>query len=65
MTPSGLRGRYRRILRFFAGVIARFLWWDVVLRRLGFAALGSGAPATSGSVARPRASGRSPSRWAA
>lgn len=38
MTPSGLRGRYRRILRFFAGVIARFLWWDVVLRRLGMGA---------------------------
>ncbi|MDO8120620.1 AarF/UbiB family protein [Isoptericola sp. b490] len=32
---SSLRGRYRHILRFFAGVIARFLWWDVVLRRVG------------------------------
>jgi predicted unusual protein kinase regulating ubiquinone biosynthesis (AarF/ABC1/UbiB family) len=38
MTPSGLRGRYRRILRFFAGVIARFVWWDVVLRRVGLGA---------------------------
>lgn len=38
MTPSGLRGRYRRILRFFAGVIVRFVWWDVILRRLGMRA---------------------------
>ena len=35
MTPSHLRGRYLHILRFFAGVIARFILWDVVLRRVG------------------------------
>ena len=36
MKPSRLRGRYIRILTFFAGVITRFILWDIVLRRLGF-----------------------------
>ncbi len=36
MTPSHLRGRYLRILGFFAAVIARFIWWDLVLPRIGF-----------------------------
>ncbi len=27
------RGRYRRVLRFLAGVLAHALWWDVVLSR--------------------------------
>jgi predicted unusual protein kinase regulating ubiquinone biosynthesis (AarF/ABC1/UbiB family) len=36
MTSSRLRGRYIHILRFFAGVIARFILWDIVLRRIGF-----------------------------
>ncbi len=26
--------RYRRILQFFSGVIARILWWDLVMRRV-------------------------------
>jgi len=28
------RGRYRRITRFFAGVILHFIWWDILLRRI-------------------------------
>jgi predicted unusual protein kinase regulating ubiquinone biosynthesis (AarF/ABC1/UbiB family) len=28
------RARYRRVVRFFAGVIVRFIWWEIVLRRL-------------------------------
>jgi len=36
MTSSRLRARYRHILRFFAGVIARFVFWDIVLRHIGF-----------------------------
>ena len=35
MKPS-LRGRYFRILYFFAGVIARFILWELVLARIGF-----------------------------
>ncbi|MDX1662989.1 MAG: AarF/UbiB family protein [Candidatus Promineifilaceae bacterium] len=40
ITDNELRGaqidreRYRRITRFFAGVIIHLLWWDVVARRL-------------------------------
>ncbi|MFT3895347.1 MAG: AarF/UbiB family protein [Anaerolineales bacterium] len=36
MQPPRLRGRYFRILYFFAGVIARFILWELVLARLGF-----------------------------
>ena len=36
MKSSRLRGRYFRILTFFAGVIGRFILWDIILRRLGF-----------------------------
>ncbi|HUX69491.1 MAG TPA: AarF/UbiB family protein, partial [Cellulomonadaceae bacterium] len=36
MTSSHLRGRYVHILTFFAGVIVRFIMWDIVLRRIGF-----------------------------
>ena len=33
--PSTIdRGRYRLILRFFAGAILHFIWWDILLRRL-------------------------------
>jgi predicted unusual protein kinase regulating ubiquinone biosynthesis (AarF/ABC1/UbiB family) len=35
MQLSRLRTRYMRILSFFAGVIARFIFWELVLRRLG------------------------------
>ncbi len=35
MKSSRLRGRYTRILSFFAGVIARFLLWELILRRVG------------------------------
>jgi predicted unusual protein kinase regulating ubiquinone biosynthesis (AarF/ABC1/UbiB family) len=35
MKPSRLRGRYFRILTFFAGVIARFIFWEIILRYLG------------------------------
>jgi predicted unusual protein kinase regulating ubiquinone biosynthesis (AarF/ABC1/UbiB family) len=36
MQPPRLRGRYFRILYFFAGVILRFILWELVLARLGF-----------------------------
>ncbi len=35
MNPSRLRGRYRMILFFFGGVIARFILWELFLARLG------------------------------
>jgi predicted unusual protein kinase regulating ubiquinone biosynthesis (AarF/ABC1/UbiB family) len=35
MKSSRLRGRYIRILTFFAGVIARFILWEIILRYLG------------------------------
>ena len=35
MKPSRLRGRYIRILTFFAGVIARFILWEIIFRYLG------------------------------
>jgi len=35
MNPSRLRGRYFRILTFFAGVIARFILWEIFFRYLG------------------------------
>jgi len=33
------RGRYFRVLRFFAGLILNFIWWDLTLRRIGFRSL--------------------------
>jgi predicted unusual protein kinase regulating ubiquinone biosynthesis (AarF/ABC1/UbiB family) len=35
MKPSRLRGRYNRILTFFAGVIARFILWEIIVRNVG------------------------------
>jgi len=35
MQPPRLRGRYFRILYFFAGVISRFILWEVIIARLG------------------------------
>jgi predicted unusual protein kinase regulating ubiquinone biosynthesis (AarF/ABC1/UbiB family) len=35
MKTSQLRGRYIRILAFFAGVIARFILWEIIFRYLG------------------------------
>ncbi|MFB9733401.1 ABC1 kinase family protein [Ornithinimicrobium kibberense] len=35
MTSSDLRARYRRIVLFFARVTAGFIWWELVLPRLG------------------------------
>jgi len=32
MKSSQLRSRYFRILTFFAGVIARFILWEIILR---------------------------------
>ncbi len=34
-----LRSRYRRIVFYFAQVILSLLWWDVILRRIGFRGL--------------------------
>ena len=36
MTSFRMRSRYIHILAFSAGVIARFILWDIVLRRMGF-----------------------------
>jgi len=36
MQSSRFRGRYFRILYFFAGVIARFILWELIIARLGF-----------------------------
>lgn len=36
MKKTYLRGRYLRILIFFAGVIARFIYWELILRKIGF-----------------------------
>jgi len=35
MKPSQLRSRYIRILAFFAGVIARFILWEIIIRFMG------------------------------
>ncbi len=35
MKKPRLRGRYLRILTFFAGVILRFIYWELILSRLG------------------------------
>ena len=32
MKTPRLRGRYLRILTFFAGVIVRFIYWELILR---------------------------------
>ncbi|MBI5945118.1 MAG: AarF/ABC1/UbiB kinase family protein [Chloroflexi bacterium] len=36
MKSSRLRGRYLRILSFFTGVIARFIYWELIVRKVGF-----------------------------
>ncbi len=36
MKKPHLRGRYLRILTFFAGVIIRFIYWELFLRKIGF-----------------------------
>jgi predicted unusual protein kinase regulating ubiquinone biosynthesis (AarF/ABC1/UbiB family) len=36
MQSSRFRGRYFRILYFFAGVIARFILWELLIAKLGF-----------------------------
>jgi predicted unusual protein kinase regulating ubiquinone biosynthesis (AarF/ABC1/UbiB family) len=33
--PSQLRARYRRIVWFFAGVTAQFIFWEIFARRIG------------------------------
>ncbi|WP_134774200.1 ABC1 kinase family protein [Ornithinimicrobium flavum] len=39
MTDADLRARYRRIVLFFARVTVSFIWWEIVLRRLGLGRL--------------------------
>jgi predicted unusual protein kinase regulating ubiquinone biosynthesis (AarF/ABC1/UbiB family) len=39
MKTPRLRGRYLRILTFFAGVIIRFIYWELILRKIGFSQL--------------------------
>lgn len=38
MDPSKLRARYRRIVLFFAGVTAGFIFWEIFLPRIGLRA---------------------------
>src|SRR5512147_90759 len=38
MQPPRLRGRYFRILNFFAGVIARFILWELIIAKIGLRA---------------------------
>ncbi|MCE1175331.1 MAG: AarF/UbiB family protein, partial [Propionibacteriales bacterium] len=38
MTPGQLQARYRRIVTFFAGVTLSFIYWEIVLPRLGLVA---------------------------
>jgi predicted unusual protein kinase regulating ubiquinone biosynthesis (AarF/ABC1/UbiB family) len=40
MDPSKLRARYRRIVFFFAGVTAGFIFWEIFLPRIGLGAWG-------------------------
>lgn len=39
MTDAALRRRYRRIVGFFGRVIAGFIWWEVILPRIGLRGL--------------------------
>ena len=39
MKDAALRARYRRIVWFFARMTASFIWWEIVLRRVGFGRL--------------------------
>lgn len=39
MKDSVLRARYRRIVWFFARMTASFVWWEIVLRRIGLGGL--------------------------
>jgi predicted unusual protein kinase regulating ubiquinone biosynthesis (AarF/ABC1/UbiB family) len=39
MRPADLRARYWRIVFFFGRVTAAFIWWEIVLRRLGLGRL--------------------------
>lgn len=48
MTPASLRVRYRRIVLFFARVIIAFIWWEIVLRRLGLGRLATRTRAERG-----------------
>ncbi len=41
MTNTALRARYRRIVTFFAVMIAGFIYWELVLPKLGLARLSS------------------------
>jgi len=36
MQTTRFRSRYFRILMFFSGVFLRFIWWELVLARIGF-----------------------------
>lgn len=39
MKGSQLRARYRRIMAFFAGATLEFIFWELILARIGFRAL--------------------------
>jgi len=39
MTPAQLRARYRRIVAFFGGLTAGFIYWELILPKLGLGSL--------------------------
>lgn len=54
MKPSDLRVRYWRIVFFFGRVTAAFIWWEIVLRRLGLGRLAARTRAERGRRAAVR-----------
>jgi predicted unusual protein kinase regulating ubiquinone biosynthesis (AarF/ABC1/UbiB family) len=48
MSASELRARYWRIVLFFARVTAAFVWWEIVLRRIGLGRLAARTRAERG-----------------
>ncbi|MGD8202365.1 ABC1 kinase family protein [Ornithinimicrobium sp. W1679] len=54
MRSSDLRVRYWRIVLFFARVTAGFIWWEIVLRRLGLGRLAARTRAERGRRAAVR-----------
>ncbi|HKJ13191.1 MAG TPA: AarF/UbiB family protein [Ornithinimicrobium sp.] len=54
MRARDLRARYRRITFFFGRVIAAFIWWEIVLRRVGLGRLSARTRAERGRRAAVR-----------
>ena len=65
MKKPRLRGRYLRILTFFAGVILRFIYWELILRKIGFSVNLQRPLAPNGFAAKRFVSARWRCVWAA